>query len=149
MKLSLLSVVAFAVSTLGSKPTPPALTLLYSATINKGSALVIESSSTGLKAVQAITGGSFSGSKISGTVVTGTAISVKSASGLKVEASFVLQTSDGANILVTERAAIPYVEATFETGSATYDWLNNVTAWATPRSLSNIDYLDYWQVATA
>ncbi|OQD89550.1 hypothetical protein PENANT_c002G07665 [Penicillium antarcticum] len=146
MKLSLLfSLVAFAVSALGSKPTPPALTLLFSATVNKGSALIIESSSTGLKAVQAITDGSFSGPKMKGTVTTGIATSVKGPNGLKVEATFVLQTSDGANILITERAAIPYVEAIFETGAEAYDWLNNVTAWATPRSLSNIDYLDYWQ----
>lgn len=51
----------------------------------------------------------------------------------RADATYVLHTTDGVNIVLTERAIIPYVEILFETGSANakYAWLNNVTAWAT------------------
>ena len=62
------------------------------------------------------------------------------------DATYVLQTSDGANIVVTERAVIPYVEVLFETASEKYGWLNNVTAWATGTESNGKIALKFWQV---
>lgn len=42
------------------------------------------------------------------------------------DAIYVLKTSDGAEILVTEKGHAPNVYLEFETGSAQYSWLNTV-----------------------
>ena len=63
------------------------------------------------------------------------------------EANFILTTSDGASIAVTERAAIPYTTAMFEAGSGKYAYLNNVTAWTlSTLPQNNVISLNYWQV---
>ena len=65
---------------------------------------------------------------------------------LKADATYVLQTGDGATIVVTERAVLPNVEVEFETGSQTYAWLNNITAWATGTETNQAAALNFWQV---
>lgn len=64
----------------------------------------------------------------------------------RADATYVLQTNDGANIVLTERAIIPYVEILFETGSSKYGWLNNVTAWATGTESDGLLSLNFWKV---
>ncbi|KAL8796537.1 MAG: hypothetical protein Q9195_001211 [Heterodermia aff. obscurata] len=77
-----------------------------------------------------INGGAFSGPGLKGKVITGLAKRITgSTSTNRAEANYVLRTSDGTNIAVSERAAIPGVEVMFETASGKYAYLNNVTAW--------------------
>lgn len=66
----------------------------------------------------------------------------------RADATYVLHTNDGVNIVLTERAIIPYVEILFETGSANakYAWLNNVTAWATGSEAGDQLSLNFWEV---
>ena len=64
----------------------------------------------------------------------------------RADATYVLTTNDGANIVVTERAVIPYVEVLFETGSSKYAYLNKVTAWATGTEADGLIHLNFWQV---
>lgn len=66
----------------------------------------------------------------------------------RADATYVLHTNDGVNIVLTERAVIPYVEILFETGSANakYAWLNNVTAWATGSEVGDRLALNFWEV---
>jgi hypothetical protein len=66
---------------------------------------------------------------------------------LKADATYVLQTDDGANIVLTERAIIPYVEILFETGSSKYGWLNNITAWATGTENNGEIALNFWKIS--
>ncbi|KAJ5715349.1 uncharacterized protein N7483_012530 [Penicillium malachiteum] len=160
MKLTyLVPLAAFAVTALGSRPTPPNLTFLFSANLTKGSAKIYDQSETEIKALQTLTGGIIAGPNFNGpippipktllrTVYGGTALSSSSADGtIRADAHYLIETTDGANILVTESAAIPYVSVLFDTSSEKYDWLNNVTAWGTPPDLSYINYLEYWRVS--
>ena len=64
----------------------------------------------------------------------------------RADATYVLTTNDGANIVVTERAVIPYVEVLFETGSPKYAYLNKVIAWATGSEENGLLQLNFWQV---
>ena len=64
----------------------------------------------------------------------------------RATAAYVLTTNDGANIVVSEQAAIPYVEVLFEAGNGKYGYLNNVTAWATGSEENNVVSLNFWQV---
>ena len=64
----------------------------------------------------------------------------------RATATYVLTTNDGANIVVSEQAAIPYVEVLFEAGNGKYGYLNNVTAWATGSEENNVISLNFWQV---
>lgn len=83
----------------------------------------------------------------SGKVTLGLVSSLISSQGTQIaDATYVLETSDGANIVITERAVIPYVEVLFETGSKKYGWLNNVTAWATGTEYNGLLALNFWQV---
>lgn len=83
----------------------------------------------------------------SGKVTLGLVSSLISPQGTQIaDATYVLETSDGANIVITERAVIPYVEVLFETGSKKYGWLNNVTAWATGTEYNGLLALNFWQV---
>lgn len=76
--------------------------------------------------------------------------SVAASGGISTaDATYVLQTDDGANIMVTEKARIPNVEILFATGSGTYAWLNNITAWATGTESNEQASLDFWQVRIA
>ena len=64
----------------------------------------------------------------------------------RATATYVLTTNDGANMVVSEQATIPYVEAFFEAGNGEYGYLNNVTAWATGSEDNNVISLCFWQV---
>lgn len=66
--------------------------------------------------------------------------------GTNANAIYVLETSDGASIMVTEKAHVPHVQVLFETGSEKYAWLNNVTAYAAATHLNPGVSLDVWQV---
>lgn len=87
-------------------------------------------------------------STYSGKVSTGLVTSLTGSQGTqRADATYVLQTNDGVNIVLTERAIIPYVEILFETGSSKYDWLNDVTAWATGTESNGKLALNFWQVS--
>ena len=78
-----------------------------------------------------------------GKILPGTIWSLTSPTGVNTaNAIYVLQTNDGATIMVTEQAHVPNIDIFFETGSKKYAWLNSVTAFAseTPANgVSNID----------
>lgn len=85
-----------------------------------------------------------------GKITTGLAISVTGNPPTnRATATYVLTTNDGANIVVSEQAAIPYVEVLFEAGNGKYGYLNNATAWATGSEENNVISLNFWQVCFA
>jgi hypothetical protein len=62
------------------------------------------------------------------------------------DATYVLQTADGANILVTGKGHVPHEAVFFETGSAAYTWLNTVVAVATAKQVDGGVSMDVFQV---
>ncbi|KAJ5726675.1 uncharacterized protein N7483_008032 [Penicillium malachiteum] len=153
MKLTcLVSLAAFAVSALSSRPSPePKFTFLFQVNLTRGPQIVYEQNKDGteVKAFQELTaGGTVRGPKINATMVSGTALASVSADGIiQADASWLMNTTDGAKILVTEQAKIPYVNVLFATSSEKYTWLNNVTSWASPQDGAMGSYsLNYWQV---
>ena len=69
-------------------------------------------------------------------------------SASSAEVNWVLTTSDGANIAVTEHASLPGVEVLFSAASGgKYAYLNNVTAWTQSNGIQNgAESLEYWRV---
>ena len=63
------------------------------------------------------------------------------------DAVYVLKTSDGANIMVTEKGHAPNVHILFETGSEKYSWINTVVGFATGAPFDGGVGLDVWQVS--
>ncbi|KAJ5710333.1 hypothetical protein N7488_004489 [Penicillium malachiteum] len=154
MKLaSLISLAALAVSAIASRPTPePKFTFLFSANLTRGPQIVydLNESGTEVKAFQELTsGGTVRGPKLNATIVSGTALASADSDGtIEADASWLIKTTDGAMILVTEKAKIPYINVLFETSAKKYSWLNNVTAWASPQDGAMGSYsLNYWQVS--
>lgn len=62
------------------------------------------------------------------------------------DAIYVLQTSDGANIMVTEKGHAPNVLIQFETGAEDYSWMNSIVGYATGAPTDTGVHLDVWQV---
>ncbi|KAJ5738020.1 hypothetical protein N7493_001175 [Penicillium malachiteum] len=155
MKLTcLFSLATLAVSVLGSRPTPePKFTFLFSANLTRGPQIIYETNEVGteVKAFQALTaGGTVRGPKLNATIVSGTALASANSDGtIEADASWLIKTHDGAMILVTEKAKIPYINVLFETSSTNYTWLNNVTAWASPQDGAMGSYsLNYWHISS-
>ncbi|KAH6708963.1 hypothetical protein BKA61DRAFT_579958 [Leptodontidium sp. MPI-SDFR-AT-0119] len=129
-------------------PVPPTLELLFSANLTLGIPIDIGLTPFGEKLIVPITDGAFSGPGLNGKVTIGLVTSLTGSHGTqRADATYVLQTNDGANIVLTERAIIPYVEILFETGSSKYGWLNNVTAWATGTESDGLLSLNFWKVS--
>lgn len=63
------------------------------------------------------------------------------------DAVYILQTDDGANIMVTEKGHAPYVQILFETSSPKYSWLNSLVGIATGGPNDNGVGLDFWEVS--
>ncbi|KAJ6032641.1 hypothetical protein N7540_003373 [Penicillium herquei] len=154
MKLTcLFSIAALAASALAGRPSPePKFEFLFQVNLTRGPQLVYEKNEAGteIKAFQALTaGGSVKGPKINATMVSGTAVaSVNSDGIIQADASWLMNTTDGAMILVTEMAKIPYINVLFDTSSENYTWLNNITAWASPQDGARGTYsLNYWHIS--
>ena len=65
----------------------------------------------------------------------------------RADATYVLRTDDGANIAILEKAVIPFVEVLFQAGAGKYDYLNNITAFATGTENNGLLSLNFWQVS--
>lgn len=63
------------------------------------------------------------------------------------DAVYVLQTTDGANIMVTEKGHAPFVQILFETASTKYAWLNSAVGISTGAPFDGGVALDVWQVS--
>lgn len=62
------------------------------------------------------------------------------------DAVYVLQTTDGASIMVRETGHAPNVHLTFETGSDKYGWLNTVVAYGAGTPFDGGVKVDAFQV---
>ncbi|CAF9921100.1 MAG: hypothetical protein HETSPECPRED_004434 [Heterodermia speciosa] len=117
-------------STASANSTAPHTTFLFNANLTTTAPILIGATPFGLTTILPITGGAFSGPGLEGKITTGLARRVTGTTSTnRADATYVLRTRDGANIAVTERAAIPGVEVMFEAAGGRYAWLNNVTAW--------------------
>ena len=62
------------------------------------------------------------------------------------EATYVLQTNDSANILVTGKGHVPYEAISFETGNEKYAWLNTALAIGRAKQVDGGISVDVFQV---
>ncbi|KAJ0114557.1 hypothetical protein J7T55_004801 [Diaporthe amygdali] len=148
--LSLLALSAVAIAG-PRQPSPPALTYLFTANITSGPTISLGSTPLGDRVFEPIIGGSFTGPKLSGTVASGggDAGLVDANGAFNPDVVYVLQTSDGCNILVREKGHAPNLLLLFETGSDKYDWLNSVVAYGKGSQSQSGVSLDVWQVGTS
>lgn len=129
-------------------PKPPTTTFLYSINITMSAPLDIGTTATGSRSILPIAGGTFSGPKLSGNVSAGLDWGLTDSKGtFSPDAVYVLQTTDGARIMVTEHGRAPNVNLVFDTGSKTYDWLNTAVAYASGGPFAGGISLDVWQVS--
>ncbi len=143
-----LALVASAVGAAAADPKPPTLTYLYSITLDMGAPVQIGSTPTGTRGVLSITGGTFAGPKLSGNVSVGLDWGLTDAKGtFSPEAVYILDTTDGARIMVTERGRAPNVNLMFDTGSDKYSWLNTAVGYATGGPSGAGVALDAWIVS--
>jgi Protein of unknown function (DUF3237) len=155
----------FIASSLAFGPKPPTLTYLYTVNITFPPPITI---SPTLDAIP-ITGGAFAGPKLKGahahhpklrvanrcTIDTGTVLpigadffGVDAAGNVSPDAAYVLQTDDGANILVRAKGHAPVEHTSFQTGSEKYTWLNTVVGVASGVQITGGFQLSVWQVRT-
>ncbi|KAJ2988891.1 hypothetical protein NUW58_g3749 [Xylaria curta] len=111
------------------QPSPPKLSYLITVFATETPPIIVGNGGYGTRIFIPITGGSFSGPELQGSVLgvggdwgnydaTGTVFSP--------DAKIVLQTDDGAQILISGRGRSPYITFDLETGSENYSWLNSV-----------------------
>lgn len=62
------------------------------------------------------------------------------------DAMYVLQTADGASVLVRGQGHVPYEAVLFETGSDKYAWLNSAVAIGMARQIPGGISMDVFQV---
>ncbi|KAF2676584.1 hypothetical protein K458DRAFT_447400 [Lentithecium fluviatile CBS 122367] len=130
-------------------PKPPAVTFLYSANVTSGAPTIIGSTPLGNRVVIPIISGEFSGPKLSGKIFSGTIWSLTSPTGINTaDAIYVMQTTDGATIMVTEKAHIPNIDIFFETASPKYGWLNNVTAFASETPTNGVASINVFAIGS-
>ncbi|KAI1087101.1 hypothetical protein F5B19DRAFT_497706 [Rostrohypoxylon terebratum] len=109
-------------------PTPPSLVYLLTVEATETPPMIIGNGGHGNRLVIPITGGTFSGPKLQGKVLAGGGDWGSYDTANKVfapDAKIVLETADGANILVSGRGKSPWATIEFETGSEEYSWLND------------------------
>ncbi|CAK7234136.1 hypothetical protein SBRCBS47491_008846 [Sporothrix bragantina] len=128
-------------------PKPPTLSFLYSINISMSAPQDIGTTPTGSRGILPIIGGTFAGPKLSGNVTAGLDWGLTDSKGtFSPEAVYVLETTDGARIMVTERGRAPNVNIQFDTGSANYSWLNTAVAYASGGPTAGGVSLDVWQL---
>jgi hypothetical protein len=157
-------------SAFAATPKPPTLTFLYTANLTTTPSISIGATPLGSRGVQPITGGIFSGPRLNGrmripndvydkqetcllmmlligTVTLGMDWGLVDAKGtFSPDAIYVLKTSDGATIMVTEKGHAPNVALTFETSSPQYSWINTVLGYASGGPYDGGVVLEAWQV---
>ncbi|KAL2130206.1 hypothetical protein VTI74DRAFT_6773 [Chaetomium olivicolor] len=108
-------------------PAPP-LTYLCTIKLTTGTIISGGTVAAGAQLIIPFTGGSFTGPHLNGTIApVGADFSLTSESGdFMPDGTFVMQTSDGANIIFHDTGHAPYAHATFKTGFENYTWLNTV-----------------------
>ncbi|KAF2655737.1 hypothetical protein K491DRAFT_629678 [Lophiostoma macrostomum CBS 122681] len=130
-------------------PSGPPQTFLYSAAVTGGQPSIIGAGPLGTRAVIPVVNGTFSGPKLNGTIHSGVIWTLTSSTGVNTaDAVYVLTTSDGANIMVTEKAHLPNVDIFFETGSSKYAWLNNVTAFALDTPTTGVSEIEVYAIGS-
>ncbi|CAK7218001.1 hypothetical protein SCUCBS95973_003342 [Sporothrix curviconia] len=128
-------------------PKPPVLSFLYSINITMSAPQDIGTTPTGSRGILPIVGGKFSGPKLSGNVTTGLDWGLTDSKGtFSPQAVYVLETTDGARIMVTESGRVPNVNLQFDTGSANYSWLNTAVAYASGGPTAAGVSLTVWQI---
>ncbi|OAA64383.1 Outer membrane protein, beta-barrel [Niveomyces insectorum RCEF 264] len=130
-------------------PKPPTLTFLYSINLTMAASLDIGSTPTGSRGILPITGGTFSGPKLNGNVSAGLDWGLTDSKGtFSPDAVYVLQTTDGARIMVSEHGRAPNVNLLFDTGHANYTWLNTAVGYASGGPAEGGIALDVWQISS-
>ncbi|MBA4180112.1 MAG: DUF3237 domain-containing protein [Anaerolinea sp.] len=112
---------------------------LFTITAKTAKGLPVTGGPQGSRVVVPVTGGSFKGARLEGTVAEapgGDWVTVRADGSIRLDVRILLQTNDGANILVTYSGIGNRVDGElqlrtapqFETGDERYAWLNNVQA---------------------
>ena len=112
---------------------------LYKITLETGGApIMLPTGPQGTRMVVGVKGGRFEGEKLKGNVVApgGDWVTQRTDGSIKLDVRVVLQTDDGASILVTYNGIGVVVDGQlkarcaplFETGDERYAWLNNIQA---------------------
>ena len=112
---------------------------LFTLTATTGAPQSIANGPQGTRAIVAVTGGTFEGPKLRGTVIGGSGgdyLTVRADGSFKLDVRVVLQTEDGATILMTytgigargDSGLALRTAPLFETGDERYAWLNRVQA---------------------
>ena len=112
---------------------------LYKITLETGGVpVMIPAAPQGTRMLVEVTGGKFEGPKLNGTVVApgGDWVTQRADGSIKLDVRLVLQTDDGAKILVTYNGIGTVVDGQlkarcaplFETGDERYAWLNSIQA---------------------
>ncbi|OIW25549.1 hypothetical protein CONLIGDRAFT_663322 [Coniochaeta ligniaria NRRL 30616] len=128
-------------------PKPPSFTYLYSINLTMPAGINIGNTPAGGRAILPISGGTFWGPKFNGTVGIGFDWGLTDTKGtFSPDAIYTLHTSDGANIMVTEKGHAPNVQILFETGDERYSWLNPIVGYATGAPFDGGVALDVWQL---
>lgn len=152
------------------RPPTPELEYLTRITVRVDAPLLVGIVPLGERRIINITGGHFNGPKLSGAVLPGGADwqLVRRDGAAILEAHYTLRTDDGALIYVHNRGirhgppdvlariaqgelvdpTLYYFRATptFETGSATYHWLNNLVAVCSGARTQDAVILDFYTV---
>ncbi|KAI0124991.1 hypothetical protein BJ170DRAFT_597836 [Xylariales sp. AK1849] len=109
------------------KPTPFNLIYLLTVYATETTPLIIGDDGHGSRLFIPITGGTFSGPGLQGKVAAagGDWGNYNAANTIfSPDAKIVLETDDGATILISGRGRSPYITYEFETGNEKYSWLN-------------------------
>lgn len=109
---------------------------LFSLHATLAQSIVIQDGPQGTRFIAPVNGGTFEGPKMRGTIAPqpgGDWVTVRADGTMKLDVRIVLQTDDGASILVQyygtgSREAGVRSAPIFETGDERYAWLNNVLA---------------------
>ncbi|KAK3944454.1 hypothetical protein QBC46DRAFT_374359 [Diplogelasinospora grovesii] len=143
--LALLIITLAAMATAGAPrgPKPPALTYLF--TVNNSLSTGVTISPT--RSAIPITSGAFAGPKLNGTLLSiGVDFYDRDAAGnIYPDAAYVMQTSDGANIIARARGHAPVEYITFETGAPQYAWLNGIVGVTYVSLIPGAVRIDVWQ----
>lgn len=111
---------------------------LFTMTLTSGKPGIIPGGPQGTRAVVNVTGGTFEGPKLKGTIESpaGDWVTSRADGTVKLDVRLLLQTDDGATILMTyfgvgaQKDGVMSLRSAplFETGDPRYAWLNNVQA---------------------
>lgn len=106
----------------------PALTYLCTIKLKTGTPIPGGAVAAETQLMIPIRGGAFTGPRLNGTIAPmGADFSLTSEDGdFMPDGTFVMQTSDGANIVFHDAGHAPYAHASFKTGMQNYTWLNKV-----------------------